>query len=108
MKNKKYIKTFLKNLSNLFSTTNSIVKIHESKTSFDNGKKIVLVCNKKDILHLDSLTRYYESNYEGVLSRGIWLATLMRDSEVLNKNLAIVEIDKNTGKINSVSPVTIF
>lgn len=69
--------------------------------------KLVFNCNQKDIDHLDGLVRYYETRYEGVISRGLWLLTLMRDTEVESKRLAIIEIDEESGLVTYVSPISL-
>ena len=71
----------------------------------NNNLTIVLSCDKKDTNHLDSLCRYYEVGYEGIHARGVWLATLLKDAEIINKKLAVVEIDNESGEITSISPV---
>lgn len=68
---------------------------------------LVMTCNQKDILHLDSLTRYFEMPYNALLTRGIWLLTLVRDAEIKSKRLAIIEIDEESGMVTNVSPITI-
>ena len=102
------MKKLLDLLISLFSHASS-KKSLETKSNQKPEKDLTMVfsCNEKDTGHLDSLCRYYETGYEGVIARGIWLATLMRDSEIDNKNLAIVDIDKESGKVISVSPVTL-
>jgi hypothetical protein len=74
-----------------------------SSTNF----QINFSCNQKDIDHLDSLVRYYETRYEGVVSRGIWLLTLMRNSEIESKRLAVIEVDEESGQVVTVSPITL-
>lgn len=77
--------------------------------------ELVLNCMEKDIIHLDSLVRYYENpkaGYAGVFSRALWLLTLMRDTEVDSdevniKKFAIIQIDPD-GQITNISPITLL
>lgn len=72
-----------------------------------NNYQLIFACNQRDIDHLDSLVRYYETRYEGIISRGVWLLTLMRNSEIDSKRLAVVEIDEESGEVLNVSPIVL-
>lgn len=77
---------------------------------FNLNKKdidIILSCKGNQVYQLDSLTRYYEVNYQELLSRGIWLLSIMRDAEIDNKKIAIVSIDEESGKVMSFSPISL-
>jgi len=74
----------------------------------DKNNTIVLYAkNNKDMEVIDSLVRYYEVPLEGLFSRGIWLLTIMRDSEIADLKLAVIDVDEQSGEIKSVSPITL-
>ena len=77
----------------------------EDYINTDDRTTIILICKQEETLQLNSLTRYYEVNYEQLMSRGVWLLTLMRDSEIKEKKLAVIDID-SSGEIVSVFPIT--
>lgn len=102
------MKKFLELLSRLLNRPD----LHQSADAAPQPTKssmyqLIFTCNQKDIDHLDSLSRYYESRYEGIIGRGIWLLTLMRNCEIEDKRLAIVEIDEESGRVVTVSPITL-
>jgi hypothetical protein len=66
-----------------------------------------MTCMPEDIAHLDSLARYYETPYNGLLSRGLWLLTLARNAEINDRRLAVIEVEEESGQILSILPITI-
>lgn len=77
----------------------------EYSTKINKNIKISVSYQDNQIEKLDSLTRYYEANYEKLLDRGVWLLTVMRDAEVNEKYMAIVNEDEKSGKIKSINKV---
>lgn len=105
------MKNLLRFLSRIFNTASAVVEKSSEgpirSVSKSQDCTLIMTCREEDIAHLDGLSRYYETKYEGLLSRGIWLLTAVREAEIVQKRLAIIEIDENSGEVISVSPITV-
>jgi len=74
----------------------------------DEGVYISLFCKSSEVRHLDSLTLYYESDYSGIISRGLWLLSTLRNTEISSKKLAIIEIDEESGQVLQITPISVM
>lgn len=100
------MKKILDGLLGLFNRPEIKKTIVQTNTSQD--LTIMLSCKEQDIKHLDSLTRYYETEYPGIISRGLWLLTIMRNAEINSRKLAIIEVDEESGQVLQVAPITVL
>lgn len=71
----------------------------------DDLHYIILYIDDKSMNHLNSLTRYFETNHFGLLMRSMWLMTILRDAQINGKEMAVVTIDPNSMKISDYLPI---
>ena len=66
---------------------------------------IILRLSPKDAKEMEKLRQYFESPYEGLISRGLWLLDLFRKADLDSKKLCIVEVEPESGDIMAISPI---
>jgi len=87
------------------NNNNNLFKLSANTTS--TTKDIITIeCDNRATSQLQGICRFFEINEFDALSKGIWLLSLIRDTEVNNKKLGIISLDKN-GLITEVSPINV-
>lgn len=92
--------------SDLISTSPEI-PINDSVVTIKNKtQKVTFECDERSIEHLNNLCRFFELSQTDAINRGVWLLTLARDVELLNKKIGIIAADNN-GVIVEIIPLNI-